>query len=298
MLPHPNCGCFYGDFRLTRCSDFFTDSSLHLHAVVFGGISPILLQQIAEDAELAAVAAAALDSTVSAQIPAEFHDHADSTSTLRRRQRMSDRGIPADAPLEDAYGCSRFDCPFDPAEFSSHMFNVAALCNMHWRHSKTCQKGKTGKCQCRMAYPVTLRERPTGPVQVNVNRSRLLVFSAELSFFCQYLLIIDNVFPVLLQIRYTHQNLDAANGAGSAPKRKWQFDVLPAVEPGPRRHQAAGVIPYSANPGPVIDPRSIEYEMHRPTMGLADRRNKDVVSFQPIVSAVFGCNNCVVPLTV
>ena len=73
---------------------------------------------------------------------------------------------------------------------------------------------------------------------------------------------------------------------------------MAAVEAGPRRHQATGNIPYATNPGPIIDARAIEFEMHRPTMGDVDRRNKDVVSFQPIISAVFGCNNCVVPMTV
>ena len=140
--------------------------SLHLHAVVFGGISPATLQAIAEDPDLAALASAAIDSAVSAHIPAEYHDHADSSSLHRRRQRMHDRDIPAEEPLEEAYGCSRFDCPVDSDHFSLHMFNVAALCNMHWRHSKTCQKGKVGKCQCRMGYPVALRQLPTGPVQV------------------------------------------------------------------------------------------------------------------------------------
>ena len=74
---------------------------------------------------------------------------------------------------------------------------------------------------------------------------------------------------------------------------------MDAVEPGPRRTQPDGAkITFHSNPGPIIDARAIEYELHRPTMGAGDRRNKDVVPFHPAISAMFGSNNCTVPLTV
>ena len=134
---------------------------------MWSGISPQVLQAVAEDPELAALAAQAIDSAVKASIPVEYHDRADSTSSMRRRQRVPDLAAVADQPLQQPYPSAQIDCPsYDVVDYTAHMFNVAALCNMHWRHSRTCQKGKTGRLRCRLGFPVTLRDSPTGPVQV------------------------------------------------------------------------------------------------------------------------------------
>jgi hypothetical protein len=125
------------------------------------------MQAVAEDPELSALAARAIDSAVSASVPVEYHDRADSTSSMRRRQRVPDLASVADQPLQPPYPSAQIECPnFGTEDFTAHFFNVAALCNMHWRHSQTCRKGKTGRCQCRLGYPVSIRERLTGPVQV------------------------------------------------------------------------------------------------------------------------------------
>ena len=84
-------------------------------------------------------------------------------------------------------------------------------------------------------------------------------------------------------------------------KKTWSFWISGEIEEAPKRSRDTGNIPFTSNPGPIIDHRAIEYELFRPTMGdngFNDQRNKDVVPFNPAMSALYGCNNNMVALAV
>ena len=139
--------------------------SLHFHAIIWAGIPCQTFSIIAEDTELSKIAAEAIDQTVCASLDQKYHDAADKTGVSRRRARMGGR-VPASDPLLPVHKVPVTGCPSGWDEFLVHAHSVAASAQIHWKHFKTCQNGKIGKRQCRMAQPQPLREDATGPVQV------------------------------------------------------------------------------------------------------------------------------------
>jgi hypothetical protein len=139
--------------------------SLHFHAIIWAGIPCQTFSVIAESAELTAIAAQAIDAAVCASLEPKYHDEADNTGVARRRARMGGQ-VAATEALRPVFKFPVTGCPGTLDDFLVHAHSVAASCQVHYKHYKTCQSGKVGKRQCRMAQPQKLRDEPTGPVQV------------------------------------------------------------------------------------------------------------------------------------
>ncbi len=139
--------------------------SLHFHAIIWAGIPCQTFSIIAECKELSDIAAKAIDAAVCASLEQDYHDEADRTGIARRRARMGGHVL-ASEPLRPVFKFPVMGCPANYDDFVVHAHSVAASCQLHWQHFRTCQNGKVGIRQCRMAQPQTLRDLPTGPVQV------------------------------------------------------------------------------------------------------------------------------------
>jgi hypothetical protein len=260
--PQGALGNGYSYFAVTEVQG---RGSLHFHAIIWAGIPCQTFSIVAEDEELSKIASKAIDATVCASLPRKYHDEADCTGVARRRARMGGRFSATDA-LKPVYQAPVEGCPGNLDNFLDHARHIAASAQIHWKHYKTCQNGKVGLRQCRMAQPQRLRRAETGP----------------------------------LQIKYT---VEAAKGPGG--KKQWSFSFFNKIEPAPRRKRAEGDIPFRSNPGYLIDNRAIEFELHRPPMTLpgeadenaSDNRNKDVVLHSTLMSGLYSSNNNLSALT-
>ncbi len=99
----------------------------------------------------------------------------------------------------------------------------------------------------------------------------------------------------MLQVHYEQ--------VGEGKLKVWVYREMPKVLPPPMRNSAERNVSFHDNPGPIIDERAIEFELNRPHMPKnvpeeerTDLRNKDVVSFNDVLSFLYACNNNVVAL--
>eukprot|EP00760_Papus_ankaliazontas_P012033 PhM_4_TR15175/c1_g1_i1/m.66982 len=114
--------------------------ALHIHGLLWAGVSPTLMQSVAHDAAICARIAAFIDSTVSSALPQEFHD-------------MNGHHVPK-------YRGATVGFPTQWDEHVKHAFNCARSTNIHQPHSFSCWKGN--RAHCRFAMPAPLKEA-TGP---------------------------------------------------------------------------------------------------------------------------------------
>jgi hypothetical protein len=124
--------------------------SLHFHVVLWGGLSPDILEMVADMPELCKHVGSVLDSTYSATLPRDVHvrdlvrkdlkQNCDSSQAFKRRDAAA----------------SAMQVPPDPVEARDEFndFTYCTVCgrNIH-EHSHTCFKPPNGFHGCRMCRP-------------------------------------------------------------------------------------------------------------------------------------------------
>lgn len=138
--------------------------SLHLHALLWATLSPLLLQKIAHVPELVNEVQAVLNSMVSAEISRlgykEFN------------QRKKDQVI---------YHAQLHPCPdfMDRENFHNRVEAVVSTVNVH-NHRPTCHKGKSGKFGCRFCYPQSIVNNGPRPVQLQIDEKKHVISTEEI----------------------------------------------------------------------------------------------------------------------
>ena len=124
--------------------------SLHFHVVLWGGLSPDILELVADIPELCEHVGSVLDSTYSATLPREDHVRDLVTKDLKRNCDSSKAFRQRDA------AASAMQVPPDPVQASDEFqnFTYCTVCerNVH-EHSHTCYKPPNGYHGCRMCRP-------------------------------------------------------------------------------------------------------------------------------------------------
>ncbi|KAI9551024.1 hypothetical protein GHT06_005687 [Daphnia sinensis] len=111
----------------------------HCHAIVWGGLPPSLLQSAAGAPRLLDVIASLLDRMVAAELePKTIAHHLLSQFTGTRLVRVA--AYIAHCPVKE------------PREFAEDVQRAASFANLH-SHSATCHKGTRGKICCRLGRP-------------------------------------------------------------------------------------------------------------------------------------------------
>ena len=136
--------------------------SLHFHVVLWGGLSPDILELVADLPELCKQVGSVLDSTYNATLPREVHVRDLVTKDLKQNCDSSQSFKRRDA------AASSMQVPPDPAEARDEFrdFTYCTVCgrNIH-EHSHTCYKPPNGYHGCRMFRPAGDSNK-TRPVQL------------------------------------------------------------------------------------------------------------------------------------
>jgi len=136
--------------------------SLHFHVVLWGGLSPDILEMVADMTELCKHVGSVLDSTYSATLPRDVHVRDLVTKDLKQNCDSSQAFKRRDA------AASAMQVPPDPVEARDEFkdFTYCTVCgrNIH-EHSHTCFKPPTGYHGCRMCRPAGDSDE-TRPIQL------------------------------------------------------------------------------------------------------------------------------------
>ena len=136
--------------------------SLHFHVVLWGGLSPDILELVADVPELCRHVGSVLDSIYSATLPREVHVRDLVTKDLKQNCDTSPTFKRRDA------AASAMQVPPDPDEARDefHDFTYCTVCgrNIHV-HSHTCYKPPSGYHGCRMCRPAGDSDG-TGPIEL------------------------------------------------------------------------------------------------------------------------------------
>jgi hypothetical protein len=124
--------------------------SLHYHCLLFGSLSPKLLQGAANMDDLCKVIAESLDKMYSAELPREAHVY-NLITTCMRRDRDKQSHLPRRFATLEVPPLSQVQ----PEVYKHHICANIMSTNMH-THSFTCHKPPTGHEGCRMNYPCDL----------------------------------------------------------------------------------------------------------------------------------------------
>jgi hypothetical protein len=137
--------------------------SLHFHVVLWGGLSPDILELVADMPELCKHVGSVLDSIYSAALPREVHIRDLVTKDLKRNCDSSQAFKQRDAAAR------AMQVPPDPAEGRDEFqdFTYCTVCerNIH-EHSHTCYKPPNGYHGCRMYRPAGDNSNGTRPIQL------------------------------------------------------------------------------------------------------------------------------------
>ena len=119
--------------------------------ILWGGLSPYVLQKVAADESLVTLSALAINSMTTARI---------SKDGFERDMDQFEGGTP--------YVPGLFECPrpnVSRQSFDVRVEDVATSVQVHV-HTFTCRKGKSGKLGCRSQQPQEIRNKETGPTQL------------------------------------------------------------------------------------------------------------------------------------
>lgn len=135
--------------------------TLHFHLIIWGGLTPALLQKIAEFPELCNQVSSALETIYTTEIPRQFHmkslifEAMKQTTEGRTLIHKNEPFVPPallipPTPLMDKNKV-----------WNNHAFQNTLITNVH-EHRFTCRKGKTGKKRCRESFqrPLTDKTQP------------------------------------------------------------------------------------------------------------------------------------------
>ena len=150
-FPARKPGVFGPAFASYGVSEEQARGSLHMHIVTWGSFPPRFLQQSATCPHLVKLVAASLDTMFSATLDSEVHIE----SLLQ--QFKGGRGGRSCLYLSH-------DPLTHPNEFKEDVDRSVTLSNIHI-HTQTCHKPPTGRTHCRLARPAPIMET-TGCVQI------------------------------------------------------------------------------------------------------------------------------------
>lgn len=117
--------------------------ALHLHSLIWAGLPAEVLQKIAAEPQLVALAAKAMNSMFAAELTAEQHVY----GLLRELDAVSGRAAPGAVPPPRPAASS--ESSLDPAEYLARAAEVTNMGGIH-KHTFTCYKGIQGEGQCRL----------------------------------------------------------------------------------------------------------------------------------------------------
>jgi hypothetical protein len=116
---------------------------LHFHMLFWGTFSPQLIQAASCSPTYKEIVSKALEKMVSCELPRQTH-----LDQLELRARLAQRIEGSSYPT----AVMRSPDAVSGASYETRAYAAALESNIH-RHTFTCRKGKTGKCQCRMCMP-------------------------------------------------------------------------------------------------------------------------------------------------
>jgi len=135
--------------------------SLHFHVVIWGGLSPEILEKSANIPQLCSKVTKVLDRLYCSRLSRTLHVRDLLAKNMHHHLNVSGQKRKRDVPRS-------FLMPPDPTEningFMNFSFTTACKCGMH-SHCMTCFKGWSGKTGCRLAMPQDKKQK-TGPVEL------------------------------------------------------------------------------------------------------------------------------------
>ena len=205
--------------------------ALHSHCLVYGGLTPKLLERAASVPELSEAVAGALNTMYSAKIPRSFHvrDHfAKLMKNNYRKKAKENCRVPYSPPMAT---CT----PPIPSNASCElwkrfMWETVLKTGIHV-HSNTCKKPPGGRHHCRLAKPSAPREK-TEAVQLEEAKE------------------------------------DQGEATETAQKQTKKQKKMPVVkeEIDPPEAQALPNRNYTTHPIPALDQRILVWELERPLL--------------------------------
>ena len=140
--------------------------ALHFHIILYGGISPKLLECASEFQEFCDVISKVLDTMYTAQIPRDVHIQYLVNQEMKKiRVSTASKRPPGALLIPPSYKQSR-------GLWDMHAYENCMQTNIHF-HSPTCYKPPSGSTGCRGAKPSGLKEK-TMPVELeetNINKA-------------------------------------------------------------------------------------------------------------------------------
>ena len=116
----------------------------HGHSMVWGNLSPYILQACVSIEELLNTAISIIDNMICSKLSPKMHMEK-MLNNFQKQRPAAPNLYPSHNPI------------YEPTEFQNDVDRVISTTNIH-THSFTCHKGKIGKRKCRMSYPQNLCE--------------------------------------------------------------------------------------------------------------------------------------------
>ena len=130
--------------------------ALHLHAILYGGLSPYLLQNASHITDICNAISEVLDDIFSAELGAEEHAH----DLLVKGLRACNNEL-----TKSDYSCPPALLQHTDESSISTIRNITCRYSGVHTHSFTCYSGTHGHCGCRLGYKCALSDK-TRPVQL------------------------------------------------------------------------------------------------------------------------------------
>jgi len=131
------------------CIETQARGSLHFHIVIWGGLTPELLEKAAPFSDICAVIQDALDKMHCSSLPREVH----AADMLIEKMKETKSGREKLPHLSKVYSASRpASLPSRQQEWKNFMWHNVLRTGIH-KHTFTCKKPPSGVHRCRGAYP-------------------------------------------------------------------------------------------------------------------------------------------------
>ena len=145
------------------CVETQARGALHFHVVIFGGLSPALLEEAKGFGDICQVISKALDTMYTAELPrGKYVEYA-----LLKENASFNNGMIKKITKEHVYPIMKHTPnPDSTIEWKKYMWENVLKTGIH-DHSFTCHKPPGGNNRCRGAFPQNLKEK-TGPTHLMV----------------------------------------------------------------------------------------------------------------------------------
>ena len=150
------------------CIETQARNALHFHLILWGGITPKLLQKATGFDELCTAIEEALDSMYSAEIPR--NEHIKDLIYQKMKKTANGRSL-----IPNSYKIypimNKIPSPRNSSEWIKYHDKTKAKVGIH-SHTFTCKKPPSGRHRCRGARPSGTKTS-TGPIQLDINEDEL-----------------------------------------------------------------------------------------------------------------------------